>query len=512
MQNLYRIKNKEAQLVKFAMNPAQLDFHKKAHIKNIILKARQLGFTTYEVVGQLDDTLWHKNFDSLFISYDSESAIEIFDNKVDVAWINFPKALKSLLTVETDRANKLKFGFGDGTFSSIMVRTRGRSGTFHRLHISEFAKICKENPQKAKEIMRGTIPALPVNCRIDIESTAEGEFGYFHDMFWDAWDRGEPRNKSEWKAHFYNWTWDIAEIANIAEIPFEMMESRKFFEDYAKEHKLTQRQISYYYIKWLAIGKDFEGLRQEYPTTPEEAFLSSGRKMFDSTTVILHKKKYGRLPIREVDGIKFYDEPIKGHRYAIGVDVAEGIGADASAIVVMDFTYMPKVVCTYKNDKISPDNLAYIIRNIGRTYNEGLVAVERNNHGHATLVKLKEIYPHEKIYKQEIKDREEDTETYRLGWSTNLSSKPMMAYDFKTAFNDWLLTVPDMDLLLEIKTYDQDDLAVIRATKEQVKHWDKLIAAFICYQMRNHLEVEDFRDLQKKSDNKSKEVNYEDLY
>ena len=282
VNHLYSIKDKNSQRVQFKRTSAQLDFNKNKWTRNIILKSRQLGFTTDEAIDSLDDVLWKKNFDCMMLSYDKNSSEDIFDNKVDFAWRNIPKELRERFRVDTNTKNKLKFDFGDGSFSSISVRSSGRSGTYHRVHISEFAKICLKTPEKANEVITGTLQAVPIDGRVDIESTAEGEAGHFHDMFWEAWNRGEPTLPTEYKAHFYNWTWDKAEISKIPvikELPQE-------FRDYQKLYKLTDQEVSYYYAKWISLNRNWNMLKQEYPTTPQEAFEISLDGTYYETQIV----------------------------------------------------------------------------------------------------------------------------------------------------------------------------------------------------------------------------------
>ena len=89
VEHFYKIKNKQKQLVTFKKNKAQRDFDKNKHCRNIILKSRQLGFTTLEAIDMLDDTLFQRNMDCLFIAQDLETAKDIFDNKIKLAWDNF---------------------------------------------------------------------------------------------------------------------------------------------------------------------------------------------------------------------------------------------------------------------------------------------------------------------------------------------------------------------------------------------------------------------------------------
>lgn len=264
---LYKIRNKKNELITFRRNRAQEHFEKNKWFRNLILKSRQLGFTTDESVDSLDDTLFTENNDSLLIAHNLDAAKSIFDKKIELAWKNLAPEIRALYKVDANTAQSLKFEFGNGTFSSIAVDTSGRSGTYNRVHVTEFADMCKKYPQRAKDIIEGTIPAVPKDGRVDIESTSQGASGEFFDMFMEAYERGNPTMNVQYKAHFYNWTWDDDEINST--VPIKVP---KEFRDYQKIHKLTDQQITYYYQKWISLNKDWNSLHKEYPTTPEEAF------------------------------------------------------------------------------------------------------------------------------------------------------------------------------------------------------------------------------------------------
>lgn len=471
INHLYKIKNKQKQLVTFKLNRAQKHFAKNAHTRNIILKSRQLGFTTYETIDSLDDLLFVRNYDALFIAHGLEPAKDIFDNKISLAWDNFP--LKSLYLPDLDSARKLKVGFGDNTFSSIIVDTSGRSGTFSRLHVTEFAKLCKTFPDRAKEVLEGSIPAVPTNGRVDIESTADGSEGLFPEMFWQAWDRGEPKHATQFKAHFYNWQWDeeIEATEVIKELPLE-------FRQYQEKYNLTDKEISYYYLKFISLGehdRNWATMKKEYPTTPEEAFEAAGNKFFDAERLGLQES---RKHIAEYNNFLIYKEYILGHRYGIGCDVAEGVGKDSSTIILWDFTpAKPEIVAEYANNNIAPDLFAYEIKNLAERYEYPIVAVERNNHGHTTISKLKEIYPDRHIYKDD-KDKH--------GWLTNLVTKPLAFYEFNTAINDELINLTSSRVISEARRYTKEDLRIVKSTEETTSHYDLLMAAIIGFQMKNY--------------------------
>lgn len=466
VNHFYKIRDKNKNLITFKRNRAQEHFGNNAHTRNIILKSRQLGFTTYEAMDMLDDVLFQHNFDGLFIAQDLDVAKDVFDNKIKLAWENYP--LAHLYIADMNSARRIKLGFGDGTYSAITIDTTGRSGTFQRLHITEFAQVCKKFPDKAKEILEGSIPAIPLNGRVDIESTAEESVGLFYDLFWEAWER-QPQHQTEFKAHFYNWTWDDEEISKvnlIADLPYDMRE-------YQKLYQLSDLQISYYYTKFLSLNKKWGAMKKEYPTTPHEAFEGSGNKLFESSKLQLFNVIEGE----KVGDWIYYEEPKAGHTYAMGCDVAEGVGQDSSTCVIWDFTpSKPKVVAIYKSNRIAPDIFAYEIKNGGHKYYSALVAVERNNHGHTTLSKLKEIYPLECIY---FKD------TDKIGWETNLVTKPKMMYDLNTAVNDELVDIPSKLLISEMYRYDKEELNTRKFDDDATQHWDLIIGAAIGFQMKD---------------------------
>jgi hypothetical protein len=429
----------------------------------------------------LDDTLFSPNFSGLIINYERGEAINIFKEKIQFAWMNFPDELKDLYRLDSEQAGRLTFDFGNKTTSSIAVAVSGRGGSNNRIHLTELGKMAKKYPSDADEFISGTIPSVPLSGRIDIESTAEGQVGIFHKMFWDAWNRKTLPQPTEFKAHFYNWTWDDEEISRVKTlIPVDEMEQSKVFKEYQKKYELSDQQITFYYLKWLSSNKDWNVMHQEYPTTPDEAFVGSGHHMFDSNKIdsMLLRARSGRV---EDDWI-WYEPPIDTHRYAIGVDVAEGVGQDSSTIIVIDFSEkIPRVVAEYESKKIPPDILAYEVKRGAERYKDSIVAVERNNHGHTTIATLKGIYPN--LYTEVKEDRVSDTVTEKLGWITTGASKPKMLYELKQALEQGQLDIPSKYILEELRSYDKEDMSVVKFKSDQTKHWDRVMALAICYQM-----------------------------
>jgi len=162
--------------------------------------------------------------------------------------------------------------------SVFRVATSLRGGTLQLLHITEFAKICKENPSKANEIISGALNAVQAGQFVCIESTARGREGHFHSLCKDAQalqDAGRPPGKLDWKLWFFPW-WKhpdyVIDSKNVL-ITKDMETYFKELED--KDVILTLEQKSWYVKKMQTQG---EYMKREYPSTPEEAFEAFSSK------------------------------------------------------------------------------------------------------------------------------------------------------------------------------------------------------------------------------------------
>lgn len=488
LNHLYKIKNIDKQLIKFNMNRAQQKFHEEKHTRNIILKSRKLGFTTYFSVDALDDCLYKRNTDALMLSYDIPSQLDIFDDKVKLAWENFHEDLQGLYSLDAERANKLKWNWGDKSATSLTVRLHGRSGTYHKLHISEFGKICKTDPSAAKEIVSGTIQAVPLSGEVNIESTAEGDYGRFFDMFMEAHKRGAPRTPVDFKAFFFNWTYDDGELEKIVPFTEESlaeMEDGKYFLDYRVQHALSLKEITYYYYKWLTLGRDYKLLHREYPTTVEEAFEAAGDKFFDEASVDFLQTEDSK---ETTGNWKWYADYKPGHRYAMGVDPSEGIGQANATCVVWDFDWKdkqgvpkPRVVGVYADDRTKPDELAHVAKAGAVRFGNCLIAVERNNHGHTTLAILKGIYYN--IYKERRTGEDQEKETEKLGWHSNSGTKGPILHELRGALIEKSVLIPDADLKGELGSFPSEEVTTF-TKDEDGKHWDRVMAAAIGFYMK----------------------------
>ncbi len=213
-----------------------------------------------------------------------------------------------------------------------------------------------------------------------------------------------------------------------------------------------------------------------------------GDKVFDRD-IIEGLLKGARAPIRAVAGFKIWKEYDPSHRYAIGADTAKGIGKDANAAVLIDFSSIPnKVIGTYKNNLMAPDIFAFELKREGEMYGQCLVAPEINNTGYATVTQLKRIYKNIFVGVKDEKIKAPVNDEY--GWDTNSATKPEMIFQLKRALEDGLLVAFDEDLLNEAKYYGQKDLMLANKLVDgMTRHYDLLTACAIAWQMRSYAKI-----------------------
>ncbi len=208
-------------------------------------------------------------------------------------------------------------------------------------------------------------------------------------------------------------------------------------------------------------------------------------------------------PYREINGFRLYKPYNPSHRYASGHDVAGGVGLDSSTSVFIDFSTIPaQVVATYDNNEIKPDEFGDEIKNQAERFNECLVAPEKNNYGHATIGRLKQIYPKRKIFttkqkETKVKDQRE-IDPVEYGWHTNALTKPKMMFDFAKACADGLIALNCPMLIAEAKSYTRNDLMdADEDVRLTTRHFDLLVAAAIAWQMKDYVNISEKEQLQR---------------
>lgn len=294
LHNLYWIKNKLGKRVKFRPNKSQLKFLKERHGRDIILKARQRGFTTLIQIDMLDDCIFLSDFNAGVIAHTRDDAQAFFKDKIKYAYDHLAAHIKEGLQAKNDAANELRFSNDSVTRVGVSLR----SGTNQYLHVSEFGKVCARNPEKAKEIKTGAFPTVPNEGKLVIESTAEGRDGTFFEMCEEARKRQEQGLEPaplEYKFHFFPWFEDEGYVTDPIDIYPE--EYNKYFDKLALAGiVLSEGQKAWYYHKSKEQGDE---MKREYPSTPKEAFEAAieGAYFSRQMATIRAKGQITRVPI-----------------------------------------------------------------------------------------------------------------------------------------------------------------------------------------------------------------------
>ena len=204
LSNLYSIKDKQGNKIKFKPNWAQQELLHDTHPCHIVLKARQLGITTFYCVKLLDHVLWEDHKQCGIIAHTLTDAQSLFVDKLKFTFDHLHPALRAIFKPIGDSAKELRFDHG----STIRVGTSLRSSTLNYLHISELGKICAKYPEKAREVVSGALQTLAPGQHCYIESTAEGREGHYHDLCMKGLKKkqnGEELGILDYSFHFFPW-------------------------------------------------------------------------------------------------------------------------------------------------------------------------------------------------------------------------------------------------------------------------------------------------------------------
>lgn len=292
LNHLYWIINKDGLMQRFRLNWAQQKLHQELWYRNDILKARQLGISTYVAMLMLDMSLFRSNFhcgiidkslvdgtgkiSKIDLAYKSLDYAPDNPTEEDIALAELGRFIKG--EIQT-KPSKTTISFSNG--SRITAGTSLRGGTFQFLHVSELGYVAAHAPLRAREIVTGAMNAVSKDGVIIRESTHEGgKFGLNYEMTKASMEMvGKPLSSLDWKFFFFPW-WKNPEYT-LDNNPMEIrrkfspdaftVEDAKYFEELRINHKI---QLTIQQKRWYsAQSKTFGGLvRQEYPSTPEEAF------------------------------------------------------------------------------------------------------------------------------------------------------------------------------------------------------------------------------------------------
>lgn len=277
LEHLYYITNKKGEEILFNLNWAQQELFDREWHQMLVLKARQLGVTTYFSINFLDECFWHGNTNAGIIAHRKEDAEDIFKKKVKYAYDRMPKWTRAFNSATNDRSGELAFENG----SSYRVSTGFRSGTYQRLLVSEFGKICAKSPDVAKEIVTGSLNTVSADQIIAIESTAEGREGYFYDFSKQAESLALSKCKlSPMQQRFFFFPWfDEPGYREASEGITVSKETNEYLDwiEQERKRKIDEEQRRWYEMKLKMLG---DSMKQEYPSTPKEAFESANEGLY----------------------------------------------------------------------------------------------------------------------------------------------------------------------------------------------------------------------------------------
>jgi hypothetical protein len=432
MYALLQIRGKSGHLRKLELNRAQRDLERTSSKRNIVLKARQLGVTTYVAARFFINSITREGTLSVQVAHDQRSAEEIF-RIVHRLLENLPAELRKGALV-TSRANvrQIVFPVFDSEYrvETAADPNAGRGLTIHNLHCSEVARW----PRDISETLASLRAAVPPDGEIFLESTPNGAGG----AFYDEWQRAP---QTGYTRHFYPWWWDpgyrrAVQIVSFTDEELELMQ----------QHGLDEAQVAFR----REIRANFRNrAREEYGEDAESCFLASGDSVFDTEIVerrlhqpvpIVEEADHGRLltffpPVAGVNGA-----PPK--QYIMGIDPAGG-GSEGDYSCAQVIEVSGGVQCAELHGHFSPQELAARVAVLAHKYNDALVAVERNNHGHAVLAHLTMGQGYTNIYKM----------GGQLGWLTNVVTRPRMLEHFSAILSSGSFMLLSPRLLEECRTF-----------------------------------------------------------
>lgn len=508
----FTVVDKNKELVPFFLNEVQHDFIERInkakyeyeqgtrlYQRFLVLKGRQAGFTTFITAYQLACTLTRKNFAGFTIADCTDNTGSIFEDKAKQPYTLLPDPLKP-----SQKYNNKKEMYFDKLNSSWRIATAskeiGRSKTINFLHGSEasFWQV------PISDIQAAIGEALTKNAIQIYESTANG-----YNEFKDLWDSGKWENcfyewwrTSEYRSNFESTHKEETFILNIDAKEDWIWKRIKWLRD---DKQLDIQQIYWYYQKWDSyINKD--KIKQEYPCTPDEAFLASGNCVFDKE-IIIQRKEYLKQhvkPIRQgffefkwndpdtkdkiLDHtivwnenqhgyIKIYEDYIPNNHYVLGGDT-KGEGSDLFAGTVIDNCTGNRVARLHA--QIDPDTYTHQMYCLGKYFDNALIGIEIN----FDLYPIKELerlnYP--KQYMRQSFDQMSQQFQKKYGWKTDGNTRPMIISKQITLIRDNIELFEDITMLDECLTFVYDKN--MRPDAESGKHDDLLMSDMIAEAIR----------------------------
>ena len=453
---LLKVRTREGAFAPLRPNRAQREFERRRGRANIVLKARQMGISTWVAGRFFLKTVTQPGTLSMQVAHTQEAAQEIF-RMVRRFYDLLPEELREG-ALKTSRANARSLVFPE-LDSEYRVETAGdpnagRGLTVQNLHCSEVARWRGD----AKATLAGLLATMPAaGGEVVLESTAQGAHGCFYDEWMNAEENG-------WVRHFFPWWWEPS-YRRQPGVNAESEEEQAL----VAAHGLTREQIAFR----RRLQRQFGALaRQEYPESEDDCFLASGHCVFD-VEAIERRLREAPLPVerRWAGTLEIWLHPVAGREYLVAVDPAGG-GSEGDYCAMQVLDAATGLQCAEFQGRCGLMELAERASSLAREYNGALLIVERNNHGSGLIAYLTMAMKYTRLY-------QEDGEA---GWLTTALSRPRALRQVDQAISQGGQSLMSARLLREMKTFVRD--ARGRAGAAEGQHDDLVMAMGIALAVR----------------------------
>lgn len=462
-------KKAKTRLVPFRLSKIQLDLTNTAALRNITLKPRQIGSTTWHILVRLFlPAITEPGSSGLLISQTKPYGAQHFrilqralkhfgrngqgSSKQSIMTADLMQL--HLLHTQYSARHEIVFDFLD---SKVLVDTAenpdaGTGLTINHLVATEVAYW----PRDPESLLAQAKEAIPAAGTMDEESTPNGMGGHF----FEEWMRAQEKD-AEFRSHFYPWWWQ-EEYEESKPVKEDSLTEEE--EKLAKEFEWTMKQVAWRRTKQKSLRGKFP---EKYPENDLTCFLVSGALFFDDEMLRWLKfETQKKKPLESFHGgqLKIFKRRIKGRRYIIGADVAEGKlistdNPDRSAAVVLDVD-TGEQVAVYRST-LPPEDYAQDLVDLAQMYNGAQLAIERNGPGGSVILAVQKQLLYGNIYyhKEWYRDRKQVIPV--AGYPTNLRTRPIALNRVASAIRNSPELIHSEDFVNECLTF------VWRASKNQ---------------------------------------------
>lgn len=487
-----KIRTKKGTIVPLVFNKVQRRFAKsiidqmdmRGYVRMVVLKARQQGLSTVITAWQYWWISQRKAQKGLVMAHEADATATLWD-MYKRCHDNVPEAVKP--HSKYNSKNELTFDVLDSALRIATAGGRGvaRGDTLQVCHLSEVAFW---PPGFAKANFNGLIQAVPDErgTAVFIESTAQGMVGKFREAWVGA--TALDHTATGYVGFFSAWFESDEYRVPDYEVPEDFARTPQE-EKLVKDFGLCNEQLLWRRRKINNSSEDL--FMQEYPATPDEAFISTGRPVFEAKLIVdqLQELKSSPKVLRRcsieriTDNIgsiventrgelRIYRELDSKETYVIGADVGMGVrGGDPSCAQVLDSQL--NLVATWLG-VAHPDYFAKVLATLGYHYHTALIAPERNNHGLVTCITLRDLlYPN--LYTDIVEGTLDDgKDTIKLGFFTSEATKPLIIDKLRSNFKSGDIVIQDQTTLEEMQTFVVTESGKLEA--EGGSHDDTVIA------------------------------------